>query len=83
MIESILLFLFGSLIGHVLPRFPVLLLSRGRGFNLHFPPHPEPMPLGRMVDERDKVRANEWLEWYEKSSRSFEAIWVNQGDFEM
>ena len=44
---------------------------------------PEPMPLGHMVYERDTVRANEWLQWYEKSSRSFEATWVNQGDFEM
>ena len=44
---------------------------------------PEPMPLGRRVYERDTVRANEWLQWYEKSSRSFQATWVNQGDFEM
>ena len=51
MIEATLLFLLGSLIGHVLPRFPVLLLSRGRGFNLHFPPHPEPMPLGPHLNQ--------------------------------
>ena len=44
---------------------------------------PEPMPLGRVVDERDTACANEWLQWYDKSSRSLEAIWVNQGDFEM
>ena len=44
---------------------------------------PEPMPLGRVVDERETACANEWLQWYEKSSRSLEAIWVNQGDFEM
>ena len=44
---------------------------------------PEPMPLGRVVDERDTACANEWLQWYDKSSRSLEAILVNQGDFEM
>lgn len=62
MIESILLFLLGSFIGHVLPRFPVLLLSRGRGFNLHFPPHPESMPLGPHLNQRVlHMRTFYWL----------------------
>tara|TARA_B110000444_G_C18814358_1_gene584329 strand:- start:784 stop:1383 length:600 start_codon:yes stop_codon:yes gene_type:complete len=51
-VSQALLFLIGALIGHVLPRFPVLLMSRGRGFNMHFPPHPEPMPLGPHLNQR-------------------------------
>jgi hypothetical protein len=52
MISQFLLFLFGAFLGHFLPRFPVLLMSRGRGFNLHFPPHPEPVPLGPHLNQR-------------------------------
>ena len=62
MIEAILLFSLGSFIGHVLPRFPVLVLSRGRGFNVHFPPHPDPVPLGPHLNQRVlHLRTFYWL----------------------
>ena len=62
MIEAIVLFSLGSFIGHVLPRFPVLLLSRGRGFNVHFPPHPDPVPLGPHLNQRVlHLRTFYWL----------------------
>ena len=61
-LDSFLLFFFGALIGHVVPRFPVLLLSRGRGFNVHFPPHPEAMPLGPHLNQRIlHLRTFYWL----------------------
>ena len=56
------LFVFGAFIGHVLPRFPVLLMSRGRGFNVHFPPHPDPIPLGAHLNQRIlHLRTFYWL----------------------
>lgn len=61
-LDDFLLFFFGALIGHVVPRFPVLLMSRGRGFNVNFPPHPEPIPLGPHLNQRIlHLRTFYWL----------------------
>jgi|TARA_B110000003_G_C16639890_1_gene529791 hypothetical protein len=62
MLSEVFLFLIGCIFGHVLPRFPVLLMSRGRGFNTHFPPHPQPVPLGPHLNQRIlHLRTFYWL----------------------
>jgi len=45
-------FVLGGSIGHVLPRFPTLLMSRTRGFNTNFPKHPEAIPLSPYLTQR-------------------------------
>lgn len=45
-------FVLGGLLGHTLPRFPFLMMSRTKGFNTHFPPHPEPIPLSPRLTQR-------------------------------
>ena len=53
---------FGALIGHVGPRLPTLLLTRGRGFNVHFSEHPEPVALSPHLTQRIlHLRAFYWL----------------------
>ncbi len=42
---TVLLMALGAFIGHVGPRLPVLIMTRSKGFNLRFEPHPEPMAL--------------------------------------
>jgi hypothetical protein len=62
MLSTVSLFIFGAAIGHLVPRFPVLFMSRGRGFNLHFPPHPDPVPLGPHLNQRVlHLRTFYWL----------------------
>ena len=51
-IESIGYFTLGVIIAIVLPRFPVLLMSRTKGFNTKFPPHPEAIPLSPYLTQR-------------------------------
>ena len=50
--ESIGYFTLGIIIAIVLPRFPVLLMSRTKGFNTKFPPHPEAIPLSPYLTQR-------------------------------
>ncbi|MBT60716.1 MAG: hypothetical protein CMA63_04085 [Euryarchaeota archaeon] len=45
-------FVVGALLGHLLPRFPFLLMSRAKGFNTRFPPHPEAVPLSPHLTQR-------------------------------
>ncbi len=45
-------FFLGSCIGHGLPRFPFLLMSRTNGFNTNFPRHPEAIPLSPHLTQR-------------------------------
>ncbi|MCH1422462.1 MAG: hypothetical protein L7U62_03095 [Candidatus Poseidoniaceae archaeon] len=51
-LASVGFFFFGVSLGTVLPRFPFLLMSRTRGFNTNFPPHPEPVPLSPHLTQR-------------------------------
>ena len=44
--------MLGLLIGHVGPRIPTLFLTRTRGFNTHFEPHPEAVNLSPYVTQR-------------------------------
>ena len=52
LVTNVLLFFFGVLIGHVGPRLPTLFITRAKGFNLHFPPHPQPVPLSPHLTQR-------------------------------
>ena len=51
-VTNLLLLGFGAFIGHLGPRLPVLIMTRGRGFNLRFEPHPEPMALTPHLTQR-------------------------------
>lgn len=52
LIGSIVMFSLGSFIGHVGPRLPALYMTRARGFNVRFPPHPHPVPLSPYLTQR-------------------------------
>ncbi|MDA9254523.1 hypothetical protein N9P14_00400 [Candidatus Poseidoniaceae archaeon] len=52
LIAGVGFFTLGCSIGHILPRFPYLLLSRTKGFNTRFPPHPEAIPLSPYLTQR-------------------------------
>jgi len=52
LLAAIGFFFLGVLLGTFLPRFPFLMLSRTRGFNTKFPPHPEPIPLSPHLTQR-------------------------------
>ena len=42
----------GFMIGTIGPRLPTLFVTRTKGFNKHFPPHPEPIPLSPFLTQR-------------------------------
>jgi hypothetical protein len=52
MIESVILFVLGSFIGYISPKLPVLIITRAKGFNYHFPRHPEPISLSPHLTQR-------------------------------
>ena len=61
-LEVVALFSLGAGIGHVGPRLPTLLMTRAKGFNLRFPPHPEPVPLSPYLTQRVlHLRVFYWL----------------------
>ena len=45
-------FILGFIIAFLFPRIPVLFITRGRGFNVNLPPHPEPIPLSPYLTQR-------------------------------
>ncbi len=62
MLESIILFIVGVFIGHISPRLPVLIITRAKGFNFHFPHHPEPISLSPHLTQRVMhLRVFYWL----------------------
>jgi|TARA_B110000967_G_C18865571_1_gene552521 hypothetical protein len=52
LIAGVGFFALGGCIGHILPRFPFLMMSRTKGFNTHFPRHPEAIPLSPQLTQR-------------------------------
>lgn len=52
LIAGVGFFTLGGCMGYALPRFPFLLMSRTRGFNTHFPTHPEAIPLSPHLTQR-------------------------------
>ena len=42
----------GLLISFLFPRLPIILITRGKGFNTAFPQHPEPIPLSPKLTQR-------------------------------
>ena len=59
---SFLLFGVGAGIGHVGPRLPTLFMTRGKGFNLRFSPHPHPVQLTPHLTQRVlHLRTFYWL----------------------
>ena len=59
---SLLLFGVGAGIGHVGPRLPTLFMTRGKGFNLRFSPHPHPVQLTPHLTQRVlHLRTFYWL----------------------
>ncbi len=60
--SSVGLFLMGTCIGFVAPRLPTLWMTRAKGFNRRFPPHPEPVPLSPYLTQRVlHLRTFYWL----------------------
>ena len=45
-------FTLGFIIAFLFPRLPIILITRGRGFNTAFPEHPEPVPLSPKLTQR-------------------------------
>ena len=61
-VGSLALFTLGASIGHVGPRLPTLWMTRARGFNRRFPPHPNPIPLSPYLTQRVlHMRSFYWL----------------------
>ena len=52
--------LLGVLLGHLLPRLPMLILCRTKGFNLRFAPHPAPPRLGPHLTARVLLMRRLW-----------------------
>ncbi len=50
----------GALLGHFLPRLPMLILCRTKGFNLRFAPHPAPMRLEPHLTARVLLMRRLW-----------------------
>ena len=62
LLEVVALFSLGAGIGHVGPRLPTLWMTRAKGFNTRFPPHPEPVPLSPYLTQRVlHMRVFYWL----------------------
>ena len=52
LLSSSLYFFAGFSIAFIFPRISGLFVTRGKGFNLNFPPHPEPIPLSPHLTQR-------------------------------
>ena len=62
LVATVALFSLGAGIGHIGPRLPTLWMTRAKGFNIRFPPHPEPVPLSPYLTQRVlHMRAFYWL----------------------
>ena len=48
----VIYFSSGFLIAFLFPRLPIILITRGKGFNTAFPAHPEPIPLSPKLTQR-------------------------------
>ena len=48
----VMYFTLGFIIAFLFPRLPIILITRGRGFNTAFPEHPEPIPLSPKLTQR-------------------------------
>ncbi len=60
--QSLVLFFVGAVIGHVGPRLPTLFMTRAKGFNLRLEPHPEPVALSPHLTQRVlHLRTFYWL----------------------
>ena len=45
-------FTLGFIIAFLFPRLPIIMITRGRGFNTAFPQHPDPIPLSPKLTQR-------------------------------
>ena len=45
MVWGLFLFLFGLTLGHLIPRIPMIIITRMKSFNYRYPSHPRPMPV--------------------------------------
>ena len=45
LVTNVVLFSVGAMIGHIGPRLPTLFMTRAKGFNVRFEPHPDPVSL--------------------------------------
>ena len=60
--QNLVLFFVGAVIGHVGPRLPTLFMTRAKGFNLRLEPHPEPVALSPHLTQRVlHLRTFYWL----------------------
>ena len=62
LVTNVVFFCIGSVIGHIGPRLPTLFMTRAKGFNLRFEPHPEPVTLSPYLTQRVlHMRTFYWL----------------------
>jgi len=45
LVSGLLWLIFGGVIGHIIPRIPILFFTRSLSQNLMFPSHPKPIPI--------------------------------------
>lgn len=62
LVTNVVLFSIGSIIGHIGPRLPTLFMTRTKGFNVRFEPHPGPVRLSPYLNQRIlHMRTFYWL----------------------
>lgn len=52
MVWGLFLFLCGLLLGHLIPRIPMIIITRMRSFNRRYPNHPRPVPVDGYLLQR-------------------------------
>lgn len=48
----VMYFSFGFIVAFLFPRLPIIMITRGKGFNTSFPEHPFPIPLSPKLTQR-------------------------------
>ena len=48
----VMYFSFGFIVAFLFPRLPIIMITRGKGFNTSFPEHPLPIPLSPKLTQR-------------------------------
>ena len=62
LIYGVIWLMVGGIIGHIIPRIPILLFTRSKSQNFMFPPHPEPIPItGELLVRILNLRRLYWM----------------------
>ena len=62
LMNGLIWLILGGIIGHIIPRVPILFFTRSKSQNLMFPPHPEPIPItGELLVRILNLRRLYWM----------------------